>query len=249
MKHLKRFNELYDSDDAKKLKVSPEELKKMTAMDFEHSYEPGKWVGKNSADLNIGISNYKYSDKVTKFNRYGILDVLHNKIIKAIPDIVKFKLNTDGLDSERKLSYNREIILDVPNMDDDYSIKMNLWIEYIFSEDDILGYKENTIRLLFYPEITTTRVSVDLNDIGGIKSVGADNGVDISDDEVSRVLFKLNNLLDGAPDEEDINKRKEFYIDKSNLSLDEFEKALSQVKNSLNRFSSYIYGKYGIKII
>jgi len=125
MKYLRKFNELYDSDDVKNLKVSPQELKKMTAMDFGYRHSSDTYHGKNSSNLNTSISDYIASDSYTKFNRYGILDILHQKIINHIPELKKFKLKADLFESEKKFSYNKEILLDVPGMKDDYSIKMN----------------------------------------------------------------------------------------------------------------------------
>lgn len=256
MKHLKKFNELYDSEESKK-KISKEELKKMVAMDWEHSHEPGKFVGKNSVDLNFGISDLKYGPKHTKFDRHGILDVMYNKAIKIVPELEEFTLRESNLKGERAFVFNREVVLRVENLDDDYSIKMNLWVDYNFIDNEIFDEdKAGTISMLFAPQIITTRIGAGLEDIGGIKTTkkcdsdgGCEDGVDISDDEVTRVMYSLDKLLYGAPDAEDMKKRKEFYLTKHGMSMDDYIKALSEVRNILKRFETYIYGKYGVKIL
>lgn len=253
--NIKKFNELYDSEESKK-KISKDELKKMVAMDYEHSFEPGKWHGKNSADLNIGINDLKYGPKYTKFDRHGILDVMYKKAINIVPELKKFTLQEGNLKGERAFVFNREVILNVDNLDDNYSIKMNLWVDYYFTDDDIFDdRKEGTISVLFAPQITTTRISAGLEDIGGIKTTkkcdggSCEDGIDISDDEVTRVMFKLDKLLSGAPDKEDKEKRKEFYLSKDGLSMEGYENTLREVRNILKRFETYVYGKYGIKIL
>lgn len=243
--HIKKFNELYDSEDAKKLKISHEELKKMVAMGYEHSFEPGKWHGKNSADLNIAIGNNTYNSN--KFDKFGILDVLYKKILKSIPDLNKFKLVSDGFDNDKKFSFNREIILDVPNLDDNYSIKINLWFNYKFKDDDVFeDEKANTINLLFVPSITTTRTSIGLEEIGGIELNSAN---DISDDEVTRVFYKLDKALYGSPDKEDDELKRKFKVSRTGISIDELVKTLPEIKDKLGKFSIFIKGKYGIDIL
>lgn len=62
-------------------------------------------------------------------------------------------------------------------------------------------------------------------------------------------MFKLDKLLSGAPDKEDKEKRKEFYLSKDGLSMEGYENTLREVRNILKRFETYVYGKYGIKIL
>ncbi len=250
MKHLKKFNELYDSEESKK-EISKDELKKMVSMDFDHAYSKYNYMGENPAELNRKTREYTYGDSHTKFDRYAILDEIYKKSIKIIPELKKFKFKEGHLKGQKAFVFNREIILNVPNLDDNYSIKINVWVDYNFKDDDIFDEsKEGTINLLFYPDITTTRTSIGLEDIGGVKTTKKDDGsADIDDEEIGRVMFTLNKALYGAPDGEDDKLRRKFKISKKGISMDEFRKSMLEIKQKLKDFENYIYAKYGIKIL
>lgn len=244
MKYLKTF-EQYDSEELRgKIgdTFNKDALKDLVKLEpYKNKFNYGSYHGKDSGYLNDLIYNAMHG----KIDTTGMIEEIYKLLLKEIPEFRTYKIEKEHFeDNNFFLNLKKEIPIKKSKLDDEYSIKINLWIKYHTKNDDIFSYEEDKILVLFVPDITVTRTSYPLykndknNDLGEIES---DNGMD-------NFINKLQKKLYGKPDKEDMEFIKKFEINKDNLTLGNFLKLLPTIKNNLKDFSHYVNYKYDILI-
>jgi hypothetical protein len=222
---------------------SKQELDKMTDLkDYENNFRYGAYHGKDSVDLNDKIHNAMYPEN---FDAIGAKEIMYKIMLKEIPQLKTFKVNENHFQSKvHYLNLQKEVHIN-KKLDDDYSIKINLWLTYIAKEDELMDYRENTFKFLFTPNITVTRTSIGLHELD--KNEDILKNID-NDKELNKFMNTLSKKLYGSPDKDDslINKNLSISID--NISIEDFKEILILVKQNLEIFNKYIKRKYGISI-
>jgi len=239
MKYIKSF-EYFDTEELKG-KGLPPDFKKMVELEpYKNKFEYGLYAG-NSFDLNNAINHIEHN----RYDRHGILEYLYKILIKEIPEVKTFVLNEYNTYEYEVLNFRKNKIIVFPGLDDDYSTKIEFSIKVHMLDDEILEYEKDKFKLFFSPSITTTRISANMADLGGIKSTKRfDGSVEISDEECDNVLKKLDKLLYGKPDKEDAYFSKVFKISENNLTVEELVKLIPKIKENLYKFKNYIKNKY-----
>jgi len=224
--------------------MSNNALKNFVKLKDHNRFEYGRYDGKGSLELNNKIANALFPED---FDAYAAAEIAYKIIINYIPELKSFKLNTDHFQSKTHyLNLRKELPIKEKKLNDEYSVKIDLWITYFVKDDEIMDEKTNSFKLLFSPKITTSRTSVNPFNVSSdeFEEIGDIN----NNEEVENLMGKLSNLLDGTPDNEDKKYNENLKISSSNLSIEDIKQILPEIKKNLNLFNSYIKYKYEISL-
>jgi len=259
------FEQFDSPEDREKFKnsFSKADLAKMVDLkDYQNKFSYGNYRGKDSADLNQKITDVMYGD----FDAIGFTEMAYKIIIKEIPQLKSFIINDEHFESKTHyLNLQKEIPLHDKNLDDEYSVKVNIWLAYNTKDDDILDYKENTFHFLFTPSIVVTRTSIGLHNLpdtdkkgpafGDMKTCKNCSGEeeinwdDVDNDKaLDNLMGRLNKILGGRPDKEDEHFYNKLKIKIDNITIQDLPSILPELKKNLFFFNKYVSNKYGVSI-
>jgi hypothetical protein len=238
MKHIKEFkqfvNENYDSPTDREHNITNDELNRMVDLDtFGNKFEYGFYNGKNSADLNNLLNKVRFNE----VDEYGLLEAIYGYLIKEVPFFKKFKINNsfEHKTFDLHLSYDTKI---KKELDDDYSVKIDLNLTYHKNDDDIFDYKKDKFNIWLFQTIKPTRTSIDLSkEIPNFTNKDTGDLVDI-----------IQKMGYGTPDTEDKYANEKYKLMLDNLTIEEFVKNIPKIKTKIAEFSKYVYSKYDIKL-
>lgn len=229
------INENYDSPDAAKLNLSDDEIRNMTHIEpYKNQFDSNFFDGQNARELHDLIHKVKYNEDSVN----AAVEYIYRYLIQEIPFFEEFEKNV-GFDSELfklNLSYEDEIKKD---LDDQYSVRIEFHIKYHKTNDDIMDYEKDRVNIWMFPNIKTSRKSLDLaND----KDINLDpNNLDGAIDIIQKKLY-------GTPDKQDELLNKQFKYMKDNIHINDFDKCIPEIKKKIKDFANYVYAKYDVKI-
>ena len=242
-----KTNEQFDSPDAKKRfgSIPQAEINKIVDIQpYKNQFNSNTYQGNMGGDLHDLIDNTMHANKDS--DAYASIEFLYRTLIKEIPEFKSFKIETTHMESKTHyLMLVNNIQIKDKTLNDDYSVKVQLWIKYHVKSDKYLDYKKDRIYLLFAPQITVTRTGIGMRDIG---TVFPPNG-EVNDNFVDDFLGKTNKLLYGSPDDEDDYMEEKYKLSYKNLQLDTFNKILPILRTKLFEFNKYVKNKYNISVI
>jgi hypothetical protein len=255
----KLVKENFDSQEAKEKfgKIfSKDDLAKMADLKpYKNKFSYGAYHGEDSSNLNVLLNQAEFGE----FDEIGFIETAYDILINKIPALKSFKVNDQHFESKTHfLNLQKEIPIKDESLDDDYSVKVNIWLTYITKNDRDLNYKKHTLKFLFSPNITVSRTSIGMGELGkiGKKDPLMDGSLDKidwenidNDKELDNVMDKIQKALYGTIDDEDKYFRKKLEISKKNLSVQGFVKLIPQLEENLKFFANYVKKKYNVSIL
>jgi hypothetical protein len=245
MKYLKKF-ENFDTEELKNRvgdKFDKDLLKDLVDIElFKNKFNYGGYHGVDSGYLNDLLHQAKYG----KLDSYNLIEELYKVLIKEIPEFKQFGVNKyKSIDEQTfSLSLNHEVEIKNENLDNNYSVKINLYIAYHLKSDEIFNYKKDKIQVLFSTKILPTKQGGNLFDIITPKQL---NSID-NDKGLVDVMNTLQHKIYGSPDKDDKINDELYTISRNNLTIESFIKLIPKLKENLINYINIVENKYDVKI-
>ncbi len=272
------FEQFDDPDLQKRVsKHFPKDVLKDLVKNEPHKtrYETGSYHGKDSGDLNNLVNQAMTKrGKYVETDAQGTNEVIYRLLTKEIPFLKDWKVKAGGSIGDNPvhhLNIQKEIPIPDPNdeLDRPFQAEANIWVTFFAVDDEILEEDEGKLKLLLSLQVRGQEKGGLMWDIGKDSKKwraretkfkpkkgecdGEDCGVDFeeahNEEELDNLMNKMQDIMYGQPDEQDTKISKEVAISERNISLEELNEIIPEIKTSIEYYNNFLKAKYDIALI